>query len=75
MSRLQLSEKLTFPPELLRWPYSFLTYLVRVSKQVQEEAAEVEDPVKVRNLTSEDSELPSLSTTKNSIYSIDIPNP
>jgi hypothetical protein len=75
MSRLQLSEKLTFLPELLRWPYSFLTYLVRVSKQVQEAAAEVEDPVEVRNLTSEDSELPSLSTTKNSIYSIDIPDP
>ena len=80
MLRLQLSEKLTFLPELLRWPYSFPTYLVRVSKQVGAYPAEVsltEEPAnnQVRNLTSEDSELPSSSMTKNSIYSIYTPDP
>ena len=80
MLRSQSNEKQLFLPELLRWPYSFPTYLVRVSKQVGACPVEVslmEEPVnnQVRNLTSEDSERPSLSTTKNSIYSIYTPDP
>ena len=98
MLRWQSNEKRLFLPELLLWPYSFLKYLGRVSKQVGAYPAEVslmeepannqeaEDPAEVslmeepannqvRNLTSEDSELPSLSMTKNSIYSIYTPDP
>ena len=74
------SEKRLFLPELLLWPYSFLKYLGRVLEQVGAYPAEVslmEEPVnnQIRNSTFEDSELPSLSMTKNSIYSIYTPDP